>query len=491
MYPTGNGESRQGYVMPSLYTVDINTIGGLNGSEQQSATRQMYLQYAPNSTFATVQHVPIALTLYSASLDLTWALSDDRPGSTIASIEMAQPVTSVLCNLNSISDEADTRPIQFPDTYTAGCAGDPNCESADQFSPMTVEWGTTNYTGISRSEIWKQAQQDHEGRIIWLDDIQIKSPVAGSALGAIIVQSDFCDSTTSNKTYLTVSACVIGGIWSNITSSLQSDSNGQVTQNVPRSAIETTTLAYEAIWSRTPVNLTKNWAESLNTVTNIQNRTVADNLLRWMPVTENICPINGTWAADGTYPINAPNSSFVFLEKRPFMHEALLASLVANGMSHAADGIQSWTWDSRTSLWDFSVPNYHESANALKPPGIVLHVHGHLLGYAYNLDGFPIKIALPILMLYLLYTTPYVLFTLITGRSSRIWGTMSGFTALAINSTPTKALKHTSAGISQTNTFRHMVSVREVEANDQLELTFEKDEDKGGAYKRVVLGRGY
>jgi hypothetical protein len=51
-------------------------------------------------------------------------------------------------------------------------------------------------------------------------------------------------------------------------------------------------------------------------------------------------------------------------------------------------------------------------------------------------------------------------------------------------------LKNTSAGISQLETFRKTVSVREVEKHRRLELVFDQDFDSD-LHKRVVVGRGY
>jgi hypothetical protein len=176
------------------------------------------------------------------------------------------------------------------------------------------------------------------------------------------------------------------------------------------------------------------------------------------------------------------------------MHEASLASLVVNGMSHAVDNTEIWRWfpeNWAVSGWTYTGTTVHPQQSQVNPPGTVLHFRGFLPGYAFNLDGIPIKIAVPILIIYCLYTTSYVLYTFITGRSSRVWSTMAEFTTLAINSSPTKVLKNTSAGIRQINTFRQPVSVREVENHGRLELVFERDEKKGEMFKRVVIGRGY
>lgn len=83
-------------------------------------------------------------------------------------------------------------------------------------------------------------------------------------------------------------------------------------------------------------------------------------------------------------------------------------------------------------------------------------------------------------------------FTLfITGRKSSAWDTITGLTALAMNSTPTKLLENTSAGISNLDTLRNLVSVRGVEKHERLELVFEKDEDIHGLTRRVRVGQAY
>jgi hypothetical protein len=473
-------------VMPPLYSVNIE-----NG---YVANRQLYVQYAPNSTFASIQHFPVAAAMYQASSLFEGflprpGLVENQPGTVISSIKMPQPVVSVLCNMNSITDENDTRPIQFPNTYIAGCGG--LWRGVDECSyymppPLNTGWATTNYTGISRNQIWNQAKDFGEGRIIWVDDIPVQGPT-GLALGAIVVQPQVCG-TATNKTFLTTSACVIAGVWANATTTAQMDSSSSFSA---QSSFDPTTFGNLSEWSRPPVKLSKAWAESLNPLTGMENRTVADNLLRWMPVTKNLCPLNGDFeiaTEDGSYPENTDD--YRFADTRPFMHEALLASLVANGMSYAADNASRyryWNPDGEGG-WMYTNLTTRQDAFLSNPPGIVLTFHGHLPGYAMTLDGIPIKIAIPILLLYCIYTIAYLAYTFISGRSSRVWSTMSGFTALAINSTPTEVLKHTSAGIKHTETFRNMVSVREVENHDRLELVFDQDVR---ALKKVMVGRGY
>lgn len=463
-------------VMPEIYSTQLQTYG-LN----DFVARTLYVQYAPNSTFATTQSVPVALALANAASHFSGYLSD-RPGIDIVSIETAQPFASVFCELNSIMNENDTRPIQFPNTYVAGCGSENDCT----LNNVLNKAGVTNYTAITRRQIWDQAKSNPQGRIIWVDDMNLSTPVPETALGAIVVQPEFCNTTS---TFLTTSACVIGGRWVNTTSFIQESSDGlnYMTAGVVENFISPQSPSTLPQWSLPSIQLSKAWAESLSPLTDVQNRTVADNLLRLLPVTNNICPANGSYSQD--LPV------LQFPDSRPFMHERLLASLVANGMSHAAGVTEEWGLDPANSdpnfRWTFYSSYFNKSKNQAVPPGIILVLHGQLLGYAWSLDGAPIKLALPILFLYCIYTIAYVLYTFVTGRSSTTWRSISDLTALAMNSTPSAALQHTSCGIQRTNTFKKLISVREAEENQRLELVFKQDEERKGLYRKVVAGRGY
>lgn len=126
-----------------------------------------------------------------------------------------------------------------------------------------------------------------------------------------------------------------------------------------------------------------------------------------------------------------------------------------------------------------------------KPAALVLTFQASVVGYAWNMDGTAIKIAIPILIIYCLYVISYVVYTLVTGDTSRAWDTISSLTALAFNSRPSKALENTSVRISKTGTFRNLVSVREVDER-RLEMVFQRDEqDRGGLLRRVRAGTAY
>jgi hypothetical protein len=209
-----------------------------------------------------------------------------------------QPVVSVLCQLNSITDGNDTQPIQFPDRYVIGCDGaNSDCSyTVGHPEPSTsLHYGLNNLTDVSRADIWNQLLEDPQGRIIWIDDISVSSPFNGTALGVIIIQPERC-SDGPDKTFLSTSACVIGATWSNMTTFVQTQL--QKGQNLFNSAIQTElsqTTFSTLDWSHPGVKLSKAWAEGLNPSTETKGRTVVDNLLRWMPLVSNICPQNGTY----------------------------------------------------------------------------------------------------------------------------------------------------------------------------------------------------
>lgn len=108
---------------------------------------------------------------------------------------------------------------------------------------------------------------------------------------------------------------------------------------------------------------------------------------------------------------------------------------------------------------------------------VKLHVSSVFQGYAYNVSGATPKIAIAFLLAYCLFVLAHVLHAGISGFSSTCWDSIGEVTALAVNSTPTKALRNTCAGITELNIFKlpvRVLAVRDVEGGDgqHLELVF-------------------
>jgi hypothetical protein len=488
--------SSSSWAMPNINSVDIQTSWSSIWLVQ-SNTRRLSLQYAPNSTFATIQRYLASVVLAHGSEQIAQMLPDTGSYS-IANMNSQQPVTSVFCQLNSITGENDTRPIQFPDRYVVGCGelgADPYCNRpvGTVGPPINLFYGLSNFTNISRADIWNQLRESQQGRVIWVDDIPVSSPFNGTALGAIVVQPELCVDSL-NQTFLSTAACVIGATWANMTAFMQTQYRPDYSYlDGPIQAQVSPTTFLSLNWSSPGVKLSQAWAEGLNPMTTIQDRTVVDNLLRWTPLVTNVCPPNGTYVNTTVYGYDevSVGSLTSSIRQRPYMQEALLASLIANGMAFPDVDPDPYFYESDEMFPWFDPHDESNGAYAFgTPPGPVLTTQGVIPGYAHGHSGVPVKIALGVLIVYVLLALGFVFYTIITGQSELTWGSIAELTALALNSSPTRAMKNTSAGISQVETFRRTVSVREVEQHHRLELVFDQDSNSS-LHRRVNAGRAY
>ncbi|PGH17191.1 hypothetical protein AJ79_01329 [Helicocarpus griseus UAMH5409] len=453
---------------PPLYPVEIPTLIGSKGMHE-NFRRTLYVQFAPGGSIATVQHVPTAAALSRAG---RWTLESYTKAATGQShAEMPQPFTSTICLLNPITSKEDARPLEFPDSY---------------FTSDTSKVGKTTYTTITRQQLWEESRNATEGHIIWLDDIP---SAADGALGALIIQPSFC---TNGKEYLSTSACLVGGQYAPARSHLHFtrntlDSDSSSGYRVENNLSKTFILALPS-WptNRTPLKVP--WTQSITSAAAHQNRTVAHNILSTLPLTDNLCPPNGSYESWDNPAMSQPTH-----RTRPLTHESLLSALVANGMSHATG---SFTFQGTQSTSSHSNNNNDKNNDKLQ-----LSIHSSVEGWGWNMDGTAIRIAIPILTLYCLYTTVYVLYTFFTGRSSRAWDSLAGIVALAWNSRPSKVLGKASVRVSRTETFGEVVGVWEVEGSGEsnnndgygLEMVFERDvgERDRGVLRRVSGGKAY
>lgn len=143
--------------------------------------------------------------------------------------------------------------------------------------------------------------------------------------------------------------------------------------------------------------MSKVWAESQNlTVGTGESRTFAVNILDSIATTNNICPLNGNWSTpteDGAYPIITKYTRYS--DNRPLIHEALLASLIANGMSHAGDWQSAWFTKSSATikggrwLYNHSTPAERQEFLRDQTNGTIVTFHRSLPGVALTIDGGP------------------------------------------------------------------------------------------------------
>ncbi|KAL9038407.1 MAG: hypothetical protein Q9180_003156 [Flavoplaca navasiana] len=124
-----------------------------------------------------------------------------------------------------------------------------------------------------------------------------------------------------------------------------------------------------------------------------------------------------------------------------------------------------------------------------------LRVGSSLEGYAYNTLTTPPRIAIAIMMIYCILVVGHTCYSGITGISSNCWDTIAEVTALAINSTPTVALRNTCAGISELHIFklpvRILVSRDEEGEGEHLELVFGKVDEESAKTRTIKPNTTY
>jgi hypothetical protein len=100
-----------------------------------------------------------------------------------------------------------------------------------------------------------------------------------------------------------------------------------------------------------------------------------------------------------------------------------------------------------------------------------LRMETQVNGYAYSFDSITTKIAIIILMLHASLAVCHSIYEMMSGLSSSSWDSVAELLALAMNSSPTKTLQNTCAGISQLATMKLLVRVVATKV-DHLELDF-------------------
>lgn len=126
---------------------------------------------------------------------------------------------------------------------------------------------------------------------------------------------------------------------------------------------------------------------------------------------------------------------------------------------------------------------------------VTFRVQSTLQGYAYNTLTVPPRIAIAILTAYCLLVIGHTLYSGIAGISSNCWDTIAEVTALAMNSTPTAALRNTCAGITELHIFKLPVRIlvsKDVEGEgEHLELVFGRVDDGKMEERTIKANRTY
>ena len=459
-----------------------------------------------HSIIASSQHAAVADALTTTGT--LWGIamlntSTKGHGSVLSQLDAVhaitagyyQPYTSVMCMDDAIEGPGDIDPVGFP-AY-------PGMDSqlyADLLHGQNSQaQSNLSFPNLTKADIFNTPGPLSEYRLSWID-----LPFEGIAVGAVILMPRLPQNTTQ-----AILTCSVGAGWGlstmNYTSSINRDTtqiSSQVDINAaantsqqqglgrdpytPESSSEEnlyryrTVLYYPPILPERPIVVTEDWATYLNPSIEYLNTTVFGILMG----------LNAT----------------LYMPEQ-YRAQTILTGMVANGLSRIGSMGQLQGSVKKVTESDQSIGldgNYwfagkgnnvfqvdpDESKDWVK-----FRVSSTVQGYAYNTQGTTIRLAIGLLLVYCLVAVAHIIYAGISGISSTCWDSIGEVTALAMNSTPTAALRNTCAGITELNIFKLPVRVLafpDAEGDgEHLELVFGKLDEKTLENKTIKANRAY
>ncbi|KAL8917164.1 MAG: hypothetical protein Q9208_008133, partial [Pyrenodesmia sp. 3 TL-2023] len=455
--------------------------------------------------FATTQHAAVADALTTASQ--LWFLSLQNitaiagHGSPLSDQLDAihriktgyyQPYCTVDCNVDTIQNASDSSTISLP---WLSLANDPSLANSNLSSPSIAFGGFRSDPAIVLPNLVKSQLLDTPGpaseyRVRWLD--LPESEFNGSSIGLVVLLP-----RPEGQVWQNISVCSISAAWGNSLLQYQTHDGGDPTKEpdvtsqvqikkgtfpYPQLKSIRTTVApvvqredepriqyHLPFYPQRAINISKEWAEYLNPRVPRLNTTVFNVLM------------------SGKLP---------FPTQPELTEKAALLLLVSNGLARTGYNSQLQgtlrtrvTQDGSTSLdgnyWvsgkgDVFTVDPEESKEWVK-----FEMESALQGYAYNADSAPPRVAIGILMAYCIFAVAHICYLAISGMSSTCWDSIAEVTALAVNSSPTTALRNTCAGIAELHIFKLPVRILartdEEDESEHLELVFGNvDKEKTG-----------
>ena len=402
-----------------------------------------------------------------------------------------QPYTSVACNPEVIHGFSDIESIGFPSS------------PGPDFQLITPDRNVSDpqdnlvFPNLTRAELLNTSGPLAEYRLRWID-----LPFDGIAVGAVILLPRSAQNATQE-----VFMCSNGAGWGlsmmNYTAPINADSAPIVSQIDLKSVSNTSKsgpqIANKYFWGTTsaeqlshkqnsfyyypafpqrPVVVTEDWARYLNPSIEYLNTTVINVLMG----------LNG------------------IVDERTNA-ETMLAALVANGLARIGSASQLQGTVKQTTEPDGSTGydgnywfagkgnNVFQVDPEESKDWVRFRVSSKIEGYAYNTQGTTIKLAIGLLIAYCVTAIAHIIYAGISGISSTCWDSIGEVTALAMNSTPTAALRNTCAGITELHIFKLPVRVlafRDAEGDgEHLELVFGKLDEKTFESRTIKANRAY
>lgn len=120
----------------------------------------------------------------------------------------------------------------------------------------------------------------------------------------------------------------------------------------------------------------------------------------------------------------------------------------------------------------------------------MFEMENYVFGWLYNVHETTTKLAIAVMFTFCVLVLAHILYSAISGVSSTAWDSAGELVALAMNSSPTKALQNTCAGIIGGKAFRHPVRVLAT-TQGHLELFFGEMKDSKAQVSELVVNEKY
>ena len=520
--------------MPKTYQVELNEVTGPDGvpltgqgSFRTLTTRirnergDVPTGYDLESTQSTTPQSVIADALQATADLYELAVGDETGARNLISRAQGrdhyhtisrmyyQPYTSITCGRDVIRGSADQSPVFFP--IPPGSLDPQMIANATINSTAFKQIGISSenryisgiaFSGVSRSDLINAAGNVSDHRLMWFELPQ--DLFNGSTIGASVLfpryptealGTHFPDSWLGDSNQI-VLLCTLSAGWGTSLLNISSDSGKGVSSsvNLPQSDLDhplykgqdPSKLGYPGgnmldmpLFPQKPITVSTDWANYLNPFLPDSNTTVFSKLMNAL--------------------YGAPSP--------PSFATIILSSLLANGLARTSFWGQL-QGSARSSYEPTFNQTFIDGAYWLSGKGEVfqvtanesqtwtkLEVESTVSGYSYSTRGTAPKLAIAFLLVYCILVVLHFAYAGVSGISSTSWDSVAEVTALAANSTPTKELQNTCAGITEHRIFELPVRVLVTPDNEgdgeHLEMVFGDVDDEEAQKRRIMPGRVY
>ena len=422
-----------------------------------------------------------------------------------------QPYTSVTCGRDVIRGSADQSPVYFP--ISPGSL-DPQMNANTTINSTAFKQvyqlmdgsnkyiSGAEYSGVSRSDLINAAGNVSDYRLMWFELPQ--DLFNGSTIGASVLfpryptdtlETHFPASWLGDSNQI-VLFCTLSAGWGTSLLNVSSVSQEGVSSsiNLPQSDLthplykgqDSSKLGYSngnmldmPLFPQKPITISTDWANYLNPFLPKSNTTVFNRLM------------------------NAPYGAPAY----PSSANIILSGLLANGLSRTSfwgqlQGTARSSYEPTTNrtfidgpYWLSGKGDVFEVTANESQIWTELEVYTTVSGYSYSTRGTAPKLAIAFLLLYCILVVLHFAYAGVSGISSTSWDSVAEVTALAANSTPTKELQNTCAGITEHCIFelpvRVLVTPDEEGDGEHLEMVFGDVDDEEAKKRRIMPGRVY